>query len=262
MGSMTFYLQNFLLANTLLCLLLSLGMTGLTWVGWKFGRRWFGGESAAGWATLEAGMLGLFALMLAFTFSGAADRFQNRRELINQQAQVIETAYARLDLLEETERVPLQKLFREYLDLLLADHGHILDFKALEDFVNALESKGREIWTLSAAACRQERYQHLVEVIPPAVNDMLAVGLARRGSFSHHLPGLITGLLFILALSSALLVGFGTAPSPRMIWIHAATFALFCALTIFVILDLEYPRMGLLRIDAADEILRAVRRGM
>jgi hypothetical protein len=262
MGSMTFYLQNFVLANTLLCVLLSIGMTGLTWLGWKIGRRWFGGEAAAGWATLEAAMLGLFALMLAFTFSGAADRFQNRRELIVEQAKVIETAYARLDMLDETERLPLQQLFREYMDLLLADHSNIKDFGTLDALVNALEAKGKEIWKLSAAACRQERYQYLVEIVPPAVNDMLAVGLARRGSFRHHLPAAITGLLFVLALSSALLVGFGTAPSPRMIWIHAATFAIFCAMTIFVILDLEYPRLGLLRITAADEILRAVRRGM
>jgi hypothetical protein len=33
-------------------------------------------------------------------------------------------------------------------------------------------------------------------------------------------------------------------------------------LTVYVILDLEFPRIGLIRVDAADSVLKDVRQGM
>ncbi len=207
-------------------------------------------------------MLGLFGLLLAFSFSGSAERFQNRRALIVQQAQAVGTAYARLDLLEEPARGPIRKVFREYVDLLLADYRAIRDVDSLVAQLDVLEAKGQELWSLTAAACREERHRELAEVIPPAVNEMLDVALARKASLRTHPPIVIHVLLFTMALGSALMAGFGMSPSARMNWIHAGIFAVFSALTIFVILDLEFPRFGLIQVGAADEILRGVRRGM
>jgi hypothetical protein len=203
---MDFYLQNFVLVNVFLCLLLIGGMVGLCWVGHRAGRRWFGGNEAAtaGWASLEAAMLGLFGLLMAFSFSGAADRFQNRRAQIVEQAQAIATAYARLELLEEPERTPIRKAFREYLDLQLGIFENFKDVESLYAKLDALDAKGKEIFSLSAAACREARYQHLVEVVPPAVNDMLNAALSRRASLRIHLPAVIFYLLFSMALGTGL----------------------------------------------------------
>ena len=261
---MNFYLQNFVLVNVFLCLLLVGGMVGLTWLGHRAGRKWFGGNDAAtaGWGTLEAAMLGLFGLLMAFSFSGAADRFQNRRDQIVQQAQAIGTAYDRLELLDPASREPIRKLFREYLDLQL---GIFQDFKDVETLIgklDALEAKGAEIFRLSAAACREERHHHLAEVIPPAVNEMLDVSVARRASLHIHLPAVVFYLLFAMALGTGLLAGFGMTPAPRINWFHATTFAFFAAVTIFVIMDMDFPRAGLFKVEAADEALRLARRAM
>jgi len=40
------------------------------------------------------------------------------------------------------------------------------------------------------------------------------------------------------------------------------SFAAIIAATVYVILDLEYPRLGLIRVDAADEVLTELRRSM
>ena len=39
-------------------------------------------------------------------------------------------------------------------------------------------------------------------------------------------------------------------------------FALIMAFAIYVILDLEYPRIGLIRVDAFDQVIMEVRAGM
>src|SRR5688572_31931572 len=157
MNPMDLYLRNFVLANVGLCLLLIGGMIGLCWLGHRTGRRWFGGNEAAtaGWATLEGAMLGLFGLLMAFSFSGAADRFQIRRAQVVEEAQAIGTAYSRLELFDEKTREPIRRLFREYLDLQLGVFEDFKDVATLTAKLDALEAKGQEIFSLAAAACRE-----------------------------------------------------------------------------------------------------------
>jgi hypothetical protein len=44
--------------------------------------------------------------------------------------------------------------------------------------------------------------------------------------------------------------------------LHALIFAAVTAITIFAILDLEYPRIGLIRIGAADQAMIEARQAM
>ena len=53
----------------------------------------------AGTGAVEGAVFGLLGLLIAFTFSGAASRFDTRRQLIVEETNVIGTAYLRLDLL-------------------------------------------------------------------------------------------------------------------------------------------------------------------
>ena len=65
-----------------------------------------------------------------------------------------------------------------------------------------------------------------------------------------------------LALASALLAGYQSAGEERVGWVHAIGFASIIAFTVYVILDIEYPRLGWVRIDAIDQVLVSVRAGM
>jgi hypothetical protein len=56
-------------------------------------------SAAAGTGVVEGAVFALLGLLIAFTFSGAASRFDERRKLIVEEANAIGTAYLRLDLL-------------------------------------------------------------------------------------------------------------------------------------------------------------------
>ncbi|NTV56720.1 MAG: DUF4239 domain-containing protein, partial [Deltaproteobacteria bacterium] len=62
-------------------------------------------------------------------------------------------------------------------------------------------------------------------------------------------------MLFVLALVSALLSGYAMAGNKSRSWLHILCFALIIALTVYVILDIEFPRLGLIRVDAFDQAL-------
>jgi hypothetical protein len=77
-----------------------------------------------------------------------------------------------------------------------------------------------------------------------------------------HPPVIVYAMLIALALGSALLAGYQTAGEKGYDWIHKIGFAAIVAFTVYVILDIEYPRLGFVRLDAIDQVLVNVRAGM
>ena len=45
-------------------------------------------------------------------------------------------------------------------------------------------------------------------------------------------------------------------------WIHMISFAVIMSATVWLIIDLEYPRIGLLRIEPEDRVLADLREAM
>ena len=56
--------------------------------------------------------------------------------------------------------------------------------------------------------------------------------------------------------------GFGMAGGKSRSWAHMLGFALIMSFAVYVILDLEFPRVGLIRIDDADRALTTLRESM
>ena len=85
----------------LFSVLLFVGMLILLEIGRRIGVRRRPKESEGergSLGTVEGAVFALFGLMMAFTFSGAATRFNEKRMLIAEEANTIETAYLRLEL--------------------------------------------------------------------------------------------------------------------------------------------------------------------
>src|SRR3974390_1366766 len=85
-------------------------------IGWQLGIRTKSGSSG-NIATLESAMLGLLALMLAFTFSMALSRFEARRDAVLNEANAIGTTALRARLLPDPQRSETLKLLREYVHI-------------------------------------------------------------------------------------------------------------------------------------------------
>ena len=77
-----------------------------------------------------------------------------------------------------------------------------------------------------------------------------------------HPPLVIFAMMGLLALVCSLLAGYAMAGGKSRSLVHSFGFALVLTLTVYVILDLEFPRIGLIRVDAADKVLRDVRQSM
>jgi len=92
---------------------------------------------------------------------------------------------------------------------------------------------------------------------------MFDITTTRTVAFQTHQPSVVFLMLALVMLACSLLAGYamGTGEG-RGSRLHAFCFAAVLALSFFVILDLEYPRIGLIRVDWMDRVLEDVRSGM
>src|SRR6266478_7767787 len=81
---------------------------------------------AAGAGTVEGAVFALLGLLIAFTFSGAASRFDTRH-LIVEETNDIGTAYPRLDLPPVDAQPGLREKFRGYVDARLEVYRKLPD---------------------------------------------------------------------------------------------------------------------------------------
>lgn len=231
---------------------LLLGLLICVQAGFVLGRR-YGVKGEAN--TLSGAVFGLLGLLLAFSFSGAASRFEHRRELITQEANAIGTAYLRIDLLPAAAQAPLREAMRKYvqqrLDTYQAMPGSASSARAWADSA----ATQQQIWTQATTAAQASGSNAALSLVASALNEMFDITTTRLAATRNHPPAVIDLMLFLLALMSALLAGYGMAEGGRVPWLQVMVFAVALTVTVFVIRDLEYPRLGLVRVDAADQLL-------
>lgn len=215
----------------------------------------------AGIGTLEGGVFALLGLLIAFTFSGAAERFDRRRLQIVDEANAIGTAYLRVDLLPEASRPAMRERFKTYVDLRLDVYRKLPDLAAAEQALDRSTAVQGEIWSGAVAGCRGES-PPCAMLLLPALNEMIDIATTRTVAARIHAPWVIFALLFALALVASLLAGYGSAGSQTHSWTHVLVFVAIMTASIYLILDLEYPRFGLIRLDQYDKVLVDVRQSM
>ena len=219
-------------------------------------------DSNAGLGAVDGAVFGMLGLLIAFTFSGAASRFDERRALVIQETNDIGTAWMRVDLLADDDQPPMRLLFRKYLDARLATYANT----ASPDRTNAANTEALAqqdaIWRLAVPAVERSGAATTAMLLLPALNAMFDTAEERRRVTTHHPPLVIYGMLATFAMVGALLAGYGMAKGRELSLIHAFGFALVLATTVYVIIDLEYPRLGFIRVDAADVALVDLRKSM
>ena len=258
--------MNFELRIIALCVGLFLGMLLLAEAGRRIGIAQLArspGGLTRGADAAEAAVFGLLALLIAFTFSGAASRFDDRRHLVAEEANAIGTAYLRLDLLPGDAQPELRSLFRRYLDTRLATYRNAEDVAATQEKLDAGSALQQEIWARAVRACQQPGVPApAMTLVLSSLNEMFDITDTRLAATRNHPPQIIFWMLAALSLISALLVGYSTSQNENRSWLHMFVFAAILSLTVYVIIEIEYPRLGLIRVDTADQALLDLHKSM
>ncbi len=215
--------------------------------------------SDEGAGTVDAAVFGLLGLILAFTFSGASNRLDMRRAQIVQEANAIGTAYLRIDLLPASDQPPIRKLYKDYLESRIEVYDKMPDVSAAKAALAKGNDLQNAIWARSVAACQTDVNPRTCGLVVPSLNDMIDITTTRTMATVQHAPVVILGLMVLLSLLGALLAGFAMSPQTKRSALHTILFALAISISVYVVLDLEYPRAGLINLKDMDQAIVQLR---
>ena len=236
---------------------LVVSLVAATKLGHRFGRARFlaGDEEEATFGNISAAVFALLGLLMAFALSGATGRLDTRRQVIVQEANAIGTAWLRLDLLPREAQSSLRALLRRYADARAHQHALITRPEEWQRAIAASVAMQDTIWAQAVAATNTPEGIPTRILVLPALNEMIDISTTRTVSVLTHLPSLILCAMIVLAFVCAWLAGYDSGGKGRMSPTHLYGFELVIAMTFFVIIDLEYPSIGFVRMGSANDAL-------
>ena len=233
-----------------------LSLVGIFHLGRALGKsRGLSGDSGVG--LIDGAIFALVGLLLAFTFTSAANRFEVRRDRVVAEANAIGTAQLRLDLLPADVQPRARALLDAYVERRLAIFARIRDLDAAKAEYERSQAIQRELWALAVTAGRRPDALPAVNtVLLPALNQMFDIGTERLTEMRFRTPIAVFVLLWGAAMLATGMAGHASAAKVERYRPHLLAYSLLLAASLYAIVDLEFPRAGVIRVDSYDAMLK------
>ncbi len=204
-----------------------------------------------GFGPIESSLLGLLALILAFTFSATYSRYDERRKIIVEETNDIGTAILRIEMYPDSIKPYLRKDFKEYVEARIDYYKAGTDDLLIQTAINKSELVSKMIWKRITDASKNSNSLIFTSQMIPAVNNMIDIATSRDELRQARVPSSIKWVLLILILTSSLIIGINSGPFIKKGLIKIG-FAVMICLSSFLILDLDKPRTGLITMENAE----------
>lgn len=207
-------------------------------------------------------LLTLVALLLAFGVSMAEIRFEARKQNLTDEGNAFNTTSLRAALLSEAAR----KAFREQLARNLEARIEFYDLAWSRQLQRANQRKTDEaqgaLWKLATDSVRESPSTTSLLLLIHSLNQLFDLQENQSRSYANHLPGSIVALLLLASVFMVAAVSYicGLKNQRSILYTNLLTFLV--AATIFVIMDLDRPRGGLIQIHPNNlvRLLESLRR--
>lgn len=215
--------------------------------GWRWGRRSPPSTGEDPGTKFTDASMALLGLLLAFTFSMALGRHDQRGQAAVAESNVIGDFYTCATLLKEPSRSRLQTVVRDYA-------RHILDMA----HQSALEADQEQ----AIRRC-QEMQARMTDLVAEAIaggtpianpltntlNNVTSTNALQLASNQARLPRIIVILLLLGSVVPTLLMGLHQGVSRTTHLSGTFSFVVLVTLVIYVTLDLNQPARGLIRVN-------------
>ena len=190
-------------------------------------------------------ILALMAFLLAITMGMAGDRFDTRRGLVLDEANALGTTYLRAGYLSEPASAEMQELVIEYVPLRIAPS----DQAQLAANIQRSEELQAEMWAIAEEVARTDG-SDVTALFIESLNDVIDLHTSRvvAGIYAR-VPATILWLLVIGVIISLALVGYSAGLGRKRSPAIALVLVLFLGAVIWLVVDLDRPREGLIQVS-------------
>jgi hypothetical protein len=201
-------------------------------------------EADAPVGAIVGSTVGLLAFMLALTFSLAASRFEDRRQVVLNEANAIGTTYLRAGMLAEPHRSEIRKLLREYVDVRIEG----IKQRDIDKVLTRSNELHTQIWSQTEAAVKVDR-SPIAGLFVSALNEVIDLHASRiQAGLRSRIPLSIWLALAFVTVISMLAMGFQMGLSSKKRSVAALALVLTFSAVILLIADLDRPGEGMLEV--------------
>jgi hypothetical protein len=187
--------------------------------------------------------LTLLGLIIGFTFSMAVSRYDQRKNLEEEETNAIGTEYVRVELLPATDAARVQTLLKSYLDQRIL-YYKTSDRQLLEHINIQTAQLQAEMWS-SVREPASEHPTMLAALVIAGMNDVLNSQGYTQAAWWNRIPGAAWCLLISIGLFCNVLVGYVARDRGALLfWI----LPIVLATSVFLIADIDSPRHGVIRV--------------
>jgi hypothetical protein len=210
--------------------------------------------------TMQGSILGLLALIIAFTFNLSITRYDQRREVVVEEANHIGTALLRCDLYPDSIRAEFRKDFKEYVEARISYYEARIDDKKTQESLDKADKISQRIWTRAGLLSKDTKASIISgQQMIPALNNMIDIVTTRDELRTAHIPDSIIWLMISLAVISSFFLGIGTGKK-KILWLAIWCFFFVMSVSFYFILDLDRPTQGINTLNATHQKIVDIRK--
>ncbi len=217
------------------------------WLGWKLLKvKPLEQEIREDFGLILTASLTLLGLIIGFSFSMATDRYNQRKNYEEAEANAIGTEYLRADLLPAPEAALVRSLLKEYLDLRIQFYMHP-DTAELAHINDRTARIQNNLWAAVLPATEAHPTQ-TVALAVAGMNDVLNSQGYTQAAWWNRIPPAAWTLMAAIAVGCNLLVGYGSRgvkAGAKLLPI----LPLVIAIAFMLIADIDTPRRGIIRVS-------------
>ncbi len=235
----------------LVILVVGLWLLVLAEVGFRTGLRLFATHDEARKAQIggvQGAVLGMLGLILGFTFAMAVGRYENRRDLVLQEANSIGTTYLRAALLPEAHKTAVEAKLRRYVDARLDFYNAGTDAAKIDAAEKVTAALQRELWEHTVAVAK-EAPTPITATFINTLNETIDLDASRLTAMRARVPSAVWMLVLVVAGAGCYASGYGAGANGARSNFSNTLLPLLIAVIITLISDFDRPRQGMVGIS-------------
>lgn len=200
--------------------------------------------------SVQGSILGLLALLLGFTFSMSMQRYDNRCQALIAETNAIGTLLLRVKLLPTQYQVTSNALLGEYINLRIAiGHTDLTQRSQRQAYNQQINEIQNKLWSIAVAAAQDDPRPVTTGTFINSLNEVIDSQGRRNAFLQLHVPETVLLLLFLTFIISGGVLGYSSGLNGRRITIPTLIVFFLITLIVFLIIDLDRPKRGLIQVD-------------
>ncbi len=235
-------------------IILFLSMLITIWMGYKIGLKKTKTENKN--AEISSSLLGLLALILGFTFAMAGSRYENRKDNLIDETNCIGTALLRSDIYPDSLKNEFKKDFQTYInsrrDYYLLDNNE----EKLNNSLKQSAVASEKLWSRATFYAKDKDYFIHSNMMLPALNAMFDSASKSNMILNSKVPETIVYLLLCFSIIISFFIGYNSGLEKKINTKIVTGFCFLVCIVIFITLDLDRPRRGLITLDTEIQLIK------